>query len=738
MFIETHELTKQIEGQDLKAVKLTFLKSLAVKAYPCGRRRSTFIEHDVNADSVISDSERFQFPFDPEARLNTEANNRKHSGLNGYTQTYLVSDWSTSTSTTDELTLALSGYLFNIKFDSAISENAFVDGIISILEDDSANYIYANILIEDIKLFSSTFREYYTSVLRDQTVKSSELGFLDNTPSEVLDLLKSGDVNAKDVNNYYFSGLSFSTTPLTCLINDNTSEKTRSTAYNNIEYTSSGETANQLLVSLRILEKVDGNWKIHEPARLPFIEHGTTANSIVVGDTLVERTEDTAGNVINPGNLTVEGNIEVGKLDDEDKLIEGTGDIIAKNDITAEKNILAKKNLRVKNNAYIDGALDVDGAVTVEGTTTINNNADIKENLTVGDTEDGGTVKSGTGTITAKTLVEAPLVEAPTIRAVVENEKTGQITADNITVNKNFVTDALTAREATVSGTLTVHNDTEAGAQATIDNANINSAVVGSAVVGSADITTLSVQGQESSATIDNLIVPYGNTDDSDTTITNEGIATQKIVAAEAEITALTVQGTDAVATIKTELHIKSGNYDKINDSTAAKAYIDIANILYADVEATNIDKAEITKLTVTGKHENNQEATLYDATVTNDLKVQHELRVENDSRNACINADKIAVLYGDYAEGSSGPFKYAYIDKQGLNTPKATIGKQGITSDGDITAPYFYQTVSKTVNGTSTSVDMQVPIIELDEKTEGGKTHYQLKISRIGKKPTT
>ena len=69
--------------------QLAFLKSTAVKAFPCSRRRSTLIDVDGRADTV---EDRYYIPFDPEARLNTESNIRKHSGLNGFKQSY-IQEW---------------------------------------------------------------------------------------------------------------------------------------------------------------------------------------------------------------------------------------------------------------------------------------------------------------------------------------------------------------------------------------------------------------------------------------------------------------------------------------------------------------------------------------------------------------------------------------------------------------------------------------------------------------------
>ena len=200
-------------------ITLTFIKSTNIQAYPCGRRRSNLVDKD-GSDTTTND--QYYFPFDPEARLNTEANNRKHSSLNGYTQTYLQ-DWDSSNKV---LSLAVAGYLFNITLDDYIVDpdtdqpvynlDAFGNAIITALltnadaTESQATSIYVNILLEDVKLFTG-FQEYYTSILRNQSNNNK-------APETSLDLLNEKSRNnlekAKNFDNYYFSGLSFSTTPV--------------------------------------------------------------------------------------------------------------------------------------------------------------------------------------------------------------------------------------------------------------------------------------------------------------------------------------------------------------------------------------------------------------------------------------------------------------------------------------------------------------------------------------------
>ena len=265
---------------------VTYIKSTAVQAYPCGRRRS------------VDNKGNVQIPFDPEARLNTEANNRKHSSLNGYTQTYLV-DWSEK-----ELSFSLAGYLFQITLDTDLKpEYKFAKAVLSSLgRPKPANKIYANILLEDTQLFAG-FQSYFTDILRDQTTLSA-------FPSEALDLLVDSNTATAVADNYYFSGLSFSTVPLTDKKDEARSIDSltmKRTYGDNKEYT-----VKQTLVSLCLMEKdATGTWKIYEPAKLPKIEHGQNTNSVIIQelatDILNVNSTGAITNIAAQGSITITG-----------------------------------------------------------------------------------------------------------------------------------------------------------------------------------------------------------------------------------------------------------------------------------------------------------------------------------------------------------------------------------------------------------------------------------------------
>lgn len=302
MFNETHIDTLPTSKQ----VALTFIKSTNVQVFPCGRRRSSFINTDLNGDNKVGSTEGYRIPFDPEARLNTEANNRKHSGLNGYTQTYL-NNWDAGS-----LSLSLAGYLFNIKLESDYTDKSdFGNKVFNVLKTASSfdtdfgahsDCIYANILIKDAKLFAG-FQDYLSEVLCNQ---SEEL----NEP--VLDLPISS-LNPKNINedyfkidNYYFSGLSFSTTPLTDSMDSFISDGAGIIA---TRINPSG--IKQTVVSLPILDKVGSEWKVHQPAYLPNIKHGSTEGSAVIRELQTASIEAENVKVANEFNVNASGDINL-------------------------------------------------------------------------------------------------------------------------------------------------------------------------------------------------------------------------------------------------------------------------------------------------------------------------------------------------------------------------------------------------------------------------------------------
>jgi hypothetical protein len=239
---------------------LVFVQSKNVKTFPCGRRRSGIVDPDNNSATV---SDRYYIPFDPEARLNTEANNRKHSGLNGFKQKYLYS-WDDSGS----ISFVLAGYLFEISSDYN-TVDSFGKGVAETLAlNEPMNKIFVNIKLADMTFFegATNVPPATTKILRDQYTSKSPLECLDQPAN-----LKADKTNP---DSYYFFGLSFSSKDL------ESEDKALSITTD--------------WVSMQLLDYDAANscWKIHEASRLPVIDHG-----------------DERGSVNIPGSLSVEGDM---------------------------------------------------------------------------------------------------------------------------------------------------------------------------------------------------------------------------------------------------------------------------------------------------------------------------------------------------------------------------------------------------------------------------------------------
>lgn len=317
MFIETHNSTTE------NGKPLAFLQSSLVQAYPCGSRRSTLIDN------------QYYIPFDPEAKLNTETTNRKQSSLNGFTQTFLK-EWESER--LGELSLVIAGYFFKINLSRSasgyVTPNEFAADLLEALSQSSSETvqsIYANIRIKETKLFSdfTSFDTYYTNILVGQTDSSDNSGSIDILRSAQPDEIT---VNSEDPNNYYFSGISFSTDPLA------TPNVLSSDSCITEELISEGRVIQQV-VSFEILKKIKNEandtweWQINQRALLPKIEHGELENSVKIGCVDITTEGVTVNDLTGTGGIINASNIN-------------TTDITTTN-ITAEKIIQNGKDVPI-------------------------------------------------------------------------------------------------------------------------------------------------------------------------------------------------------------------------------------------------------------------------------------------------------------------------------------------------------------------------------------------------------
>lgn len=261
---------------------LVFVGSKYVKAFPCGRRRA---QKAANSDAYI--------PFDQEAKLNTEFNNRKHIGTNGLASSfYNGKNWSA-----DILKIVIGGYTFNIDLnDSYNEENTFCRGILKAIGDNNSidtsttnlvdniagtsnRAIYANIKLASVHLFESSddALDSYTWILKNQS-NDDNISYLDIATT----------TSPSTSNDYYFSGLSFSVVPIA------TTLESTDRFFN--------ETSSQQDYSLKLFvyDENTEQWKINPTIFLPEIEHGETDKSVKVEELFVNSIKLGTGNFSAP------------------------------------------------------------------------------------------------------------------------------------------------------------------------------------------------------------------------------------------------------------------------------------------------------------------------------------------------------------------------------------------------------------------------------------------------------
>lgn len=230
---------------------LSFLGSKYVKVFPCGRRRA------YKKDGT-------PIPFDPEAKLNTELNNRKVSGLNSLNESFYVGqEWST-----DLLRLVIGGYSFDIELADSCKNIADFCNKATELIGNNDKAIYANIKLSKIQIYESNDSSYdsssaldsYTWVLKNQS---------DDTNISYLDIKIKDD--PATIDDFYFSGLSFSTYPLVDGMTTDTDY-----AHSPI-YSSDTVTQQDFSIKLFIYDK---GWKLNPTILLPELSHGDTDKSV--------------------------------------------------------------------------------------------------------------------------------------------------------------------------------------------------------------------------------------------------------------------------------------------------------------------------------------------------------------------------------------------------------------------------------------------------------------------------
>lgn len=412
-------------GDNPTRIALGFLNSMEINVFPCSRRNSSIIESQKEGQS------HYYFPYDPEARLTTEANKIKETSSNGFTQTYIKSvnffdgnslagtdrivhspDQKNPTrdktgkndvnfSTLPGFNFVIGGYNFNIPLNNPkhpCNLNAFADTITTALaglvEQATTDKLYANIRLVNVPLYSlgdsgtvvvdgdgnspSTTRTIVanTWILRDQFegAQGVDVTLGPPPPAAHLDALKASANTSVDVRSnlesFYFSGLSFSTEPLTGL---------ETTSYSEV-YLSNDSQYDQRVISILLLIKdKKNNWVINQRAYLPNIWHGEEEDSVEVS------------NFRTHGNLEIDGDVHI------------TGHILANTDTPEKKARAQFYDVNIDHNLDVDGMARIDNDFYVGGQTLLNGDVHLKQDLKVDqDTEVRNLTVSGTPDVPGK------------------------------------------------------------------------------------------------------------------------------------------------------------------------------------------------------------------------------------------------------------------------------------------------------------------------------------------------
>ena len=441
------------DASEATYINRVFLPSKNINVFPCSRRGQS----SISAGELVY--------YDPEARLNTERTNRIGSSVNGFTNSFIVTNSNSFTAGTT-LVFVLAGYYIEIK-------NFRPEEIAEVLKSPGSepDKIYAHLGLQtDISL---NVADYQTEILYRQATGPQN--------SNYLDVQHSSGTGANEISEDFFVGISFTAS----------------------EPGSYGNGNNSIIgKNLLLFTKSGDRWSLEQTSLLPHIEHDTAEDSIKIsGDFTVKHDSEaefkvtatsatlnvpttlkndldivgtvnvdtinssTTNGTITVGspvkindtlevvsNLKVEDNINVGSLTDTEKATTDNGGcIVAKKDITAIQDLIAKRD------------------VSAGGSATI------AKNLTVGTDNN-----NNTGTITAKKEVITPKLRVDTITS-----NSGSILVDD---KKLLVTKSLEV----LAKKAIDEEDREEAAMATIDKAVIGQldVITNTDLIGSTGIIT--------------------------------------------------------------------------------------------------------------------------------------------------------------------------------------------------------------------------------------------------------
>ena len=283
-----------------------FLLSQNVNIFPCARR-------GLYNNSLLAEY------YDPEARLNTERTNRIGTAINGFTDSFIITEDFVDNNT---FVFVLAGYRIEIK-------NFNISDIASTLSAP-ADKIYAHLSLHtNIEL---DVAGYFTEILYRQSTASKQTNYLDVTYEN----------SEKTVKDDFFVGISFTKEPVEDYVGSDTLPH----------------------YDLLLFNKIEDTWQLEQTSLLPKIEHGTTKDSVKIqGDLTVPVLKTDTITSDSTTGLTIDNKLTV------------TGATVVNNTITAKK-VVIPSNIDadgVEKGEIVTPQLRVNRITSNEGSITVDN-----------------------------------------------------------------------------------------------------------------------------------------------------------------------------------------------------------------------------------------------------------------------------------------------------------------------------------------------------------------------------
>ena len=655
-----------IEGLLLESNKV-FIPSADINIFPCARRGQN--------------SEDPTQQYDPEARLNTERTNRLHTAINGFKDSFIISENFTTSAT---FIFVIAGHRVEIKnFNPAL--------IADVLGNDT-KHLYAYIRLQPN--ISLDIAGYATKILYRQSASPNDSSYLDVTYT-------NGD-NKKD----FFTGISFVKDEPQTGIDENN-------------------------YYLLLCEKIDDTWELVQTSLLPHIEHGETEDSIkLLGDFTVKHGDQVSFEVTE--SKTVLGVTDISKLSagatDVDSLtVNGTTYLKGTAQIDGETTLYNK--LLVKSGNTTRAEID-SSKVSFNLPVTANDTLSVKR------TTGTGPAMRVEGSLEVTNSISTETINVNTLQSVdtLKTDKAAGLvitsTADSPERTLKIEGKTDISGDTGIDGRLTVNQNVEvqSGGNIVVTKGNVN-ITEGNINLAKGGISLINDTAPEAEKLITKNLQATNNATIYDLDVgTNIDTGTLKaatdIVTPALKTNTITSDNTEIV--VDKTLKVDTINSDSTKGLTVEQA-TKLKKTLTVDGATIVNDTITAEKLVITDKDADGAEKGEID---TPQLSVN---RITSNEGSITVDNKKLIVNKSLEMLAKTGA-----TDPATATVEKAIIGDLTVKLDSNLKSSTGKITAKEVVAEKITQNGNQVPAITLEQISDNGVTPevWQLQIANVIKKP--